>query len=81
MGLIQLLTHNIFSATYKGLGVYPGFGWDSIQDFYTDLADMAKNIQRDPRPSKVEAGPHMLKSLKKWWLSEYKPLSKALSFS
>lgn len=48
MCLIQVHI-NTFSATYKSLSIYPGFGWDSrdsIQEFCTDLADMAKNIQR-----------------------------------
>ena len=52
MGLIPLLTHNTFSATYKDL---------SIQDFCTDLADVKQDLQRDPCPSKVEAGPHLKK--------------------
>lgn len=71
MGLIQLLTHDIFSDTYKGLG---------IQDFCTDFADMIQDLQRDPCLSKVEAGPHMLRHLKKHQLSKCKQLSKALSF-
>lgn len=56
MGLIQLLTHSTFSTTYKGLG---------IQDFCTDLPDMIQDIQRDPCPSEVEAGPHTLRRLEK----------------
>lgn len=65
MGLIQLLTHNTFSATYKGLGVSPGFGWDSrdIQDFAQTLQIQQRT--RDPHPSKMEAGPLTLKCLRK----------------